>query len=669
MRDGRNKLRREALLDCFAILLAAAILILPLWRIEYLKNWGSIDSTFIADARFLKDHWPHPLWMPLWYCGTRWDYIYPPALRYGTAILSMLAGVSTARAYHLYTAIFYAVGIMGVYALVRAGGAARPWGWMGAAAAATLSPSFLFMRSFREDSFLHMPQRLNVLVKWGEGPHMTALALLPPALAFTWWGIRTGSRGWMALAAVSSALVVANNFYGALALAMLFPLLLWSLWITHLDGRMPWRAAAIVALAFGLSAFWLTPSYLRITTENLRLVAQPGNPWSRWVALGLAILFAWASARLARGRKERAWRVFVAGAALFFGLQVIGSYYFDFRLTGEPHRLVPELDLILILLAIEGLRPLAGASARWKQALAAILVLAAFGAGWRYLARPWSVFAADPDYTARVEYRLAEWIARNLPGARTFASGSLRLWYNAWQDEEQVGGGSEQGLLNGEMFLAQWQVTRDTEPGRDIAWLQAVGADAIVLHQTGSEDLLQDFTAPRKFIGRLDVLYDDGRGDVVYRVPRRFPAHARVVEKRRMEAARPIPVSNDDGRELAAYVEAVEHGSDRAVEMRWEGSDAIRLHASLGEGDALLVQQSYDPAWRAYCGGRRVEIHKDAAGFMRVDAPPGEQEVLMVFELPWENVVGRGVSALSALLVLGLAVSKSALGPVLPRTV
>jgi hypothetical protein len=375
--------------------------------------------------------------------------------------------------------------------------------------------------------------------------------------------------------------------------------------------------------------------------------------------VALAILFAWTSARLARGRKDRAWRVFVAGAALFFGLQVIGKYYFDFRITGEPHRLVPELDLILILLAIEGLRMLAGASARWKQALAAILVLAAFGAGWRYLARPWSVFAADPNYTARREYRLSEWIARNLPGARTFASGSLRLWYNAWRSEEQVGGGSEQGLLNGEIFLAQWQVTRDVEPGRDIAWLQAVGADAIVLHQRESEELLQDFTAPRKFVGRLPVLYDDGRGDVVYRVPRRFPTHARVVEKQRLQALRPIPNSNDDGKELAAYVETVEHGPDREVEMRWEGSDAIRLRAGLGEGDALLVQQSYDPAWRAYSGGRRLEIHKDAAGFMWVDAPAGEQEVRMVFELPWENVAGRAVSALSALLVLGLAVFRS----------
>ena len=298
----------------------------------------------------------------------------------------------------------------------------------------------------REDSLLQMPQRLNVLVKWGEGPHMSALALLPLALAFPWMALRSGGRGWMAAAAVFSAWVVANNFYGALALAMLFPLLLWSLWITHLDRRMPVRAAVIAGLAFGLTAFWLTPSYLRITTENLRLVAQPGKPWARWTALALAILFAWVTARLARGRKERAWLVFVSGAALFFGLQVIGSYYFNFRITGEPHRLAPELDLILILLSIEGLRRLA----RWKQTLAVILVVVAFAAGWRYLARPWSVFEADPNPTARMEYRLPEWIASHLPGARTFASGSLRLWYNAWRD----GGTGGRRLRTG---AAQWR--------------------------------------------------------------------------------------------------------------------------------------------------------------------------------------------------------------------
>lgn len=39
---------------------------------------GSIESSFIAEARFLVEQWPHPQWQPLWYAGTRFDYLYPP---------------------------------------------------------------------------------------------------------------------------------------------------------------------------------------------------------------------------------------------------------------------------------------------------------------------------------------------------------------------------------------------------------------------------------------------------------------------------------------------------------------------------------------------------------------------------------------------------------------
>jgi hypothetical protein len=647
MRDERNKLPQWEWLDYPAIFLAAAVMIFPLFRIEYLNNWGSIDSTFIADARFLKEHWPHPLWLPDWYCGTRWDYIYPPALRYGAALLSMLAGISTARSYHLYTAILYGLGSVGVYALLRATGTSRAWGWIGAAATALVSPAFLFLREVREDALLQMPQRLNVLVKWGEGPHVSALAILPLALACAWMAMRSGSARWIAGAAVCSAAVVSHNFYGAFSLALLFPLAVWSLWITHQDGRMFHRAAAIAVLAYSLTAFWLTPSYLRITSANLRLVSHPANAWSRWIAGILVVVLMWVSAKIARGRKDQAWPLFVTGAAICFGVQVLGVYYFHFRLTGEPHRLVPELDLALILLAIEILR-------RRRRAIAAVCLVIAFAAGWRYLAQPWSIFEADSNPQARIEYQLAAWTARNLPGARVYTDGTTRLWFNAWQSQQQVGGGSEQGLLNNTIFLAQWQVTHDTEPGRDLAWLQAVGADAIIVHEREAPELLQEFAVPRKFSGRLPALYNNGHGDVIYRVPRRFPARARLVDAQRAAAARLIPDSNDDRNELMAYLSLLENGPDREVAMRWDDIGAIRLRASVHQGEALIVQESYDPAWRAFAGGRPLAIRKDPAGFMLIDVPPGEQDVRLVFALPLEILAGRIVSVLGAILAIAM---------------
>ena len=73
----------------------------------------------------LSEHLPHPGWQPLWYCGTRTDYIYPPALRYGTVLISRVGHVIPARAYHLYTAFFYVFGIVAVYWLVRIGSSTR----------------------------------------------------------------------------------------------------------------------------------------------------------------------------------------------------------------------------------------------------------------------------------------------------------------------------------------------------------------------------------------------------------------------------------------------------------------------------------------------------------------------------------------------------------------
>ncbi|HET9318919.1 MAG TPA: hypothetical protein VFO27_04060, partial [Bryobacteraceae bacterium] len=170
------------LLDGLIIFLLAAILIRPLFKLKYTVAWNSIESTFIADGRFLKDHWPHPLWQPLWYCGTRFDYVYPPALRYGVAGLSKLFPILPVRAYHLYIAFFYCLGIAAVYLLVRVAAKSRGAAWLSAIATLLLSPSFLLMTQHRLNSWHLMPQRALVLAQWGEGPHISALALLPLAL-------------------------------------------------------------------------------------------------------------------------------------------------------------------------------------------------------------------------------------------------------------------------------------------------------------------------------------------------------------------------------------------------------------------------------------------------------------------------------------------------------
>jgi hypothetical protein len=638
------------LLDGFLIFALTAALIWPLFKTKYLASWGSIDSTFVADARFLQQEWPHPRWQPLWYCGTRFDYIYPPALRYGSAGLARLFHLIPARGYHLYTAILYCLGVSGVYLLIRTGSGSRGAAWLGAAAMALLSPSYLFIADVRRDARLvqFAPDRLNVLVRYGEGPHMSAVALLPFALAAAWLGLQ---RRWSAALSVSAlfcALVVSNNFYGATALAIFFPPLVWALWLALGGGAVWIRAALLAALAYGLTAFWLVPSYFRITTENLRIVSQEGNRWSIWVALAAVALYGFITWKVARGRPERAYPVFVWGMFAFMTLNVLGNQWWQFRVAGEPSRLIPELDFAMLLLAVEGLRWWWNRARRLRAAIAVAVILC-FVPAAEYLRHAHHVIVRDANYQNRIEYQLTKWISEHLPDARSLATGSVRFWYDGWFNLAQIGGGSEQGMLNYASYEVQWQITGEAGAEASTLWMQALGGDAIIVHFKNSRELYHDYTKPEKFAGKLPVIYDDGAGNVIYRVPRRFPDRARVVESARIRNL-PLLVKNFDA--LRPYVSAIEEGPDRRAYLTREGTDAMRIRAPLQAGDSIVVQESWDPAWRAYAGAQPLPVRKDAAGFMEIMAPPGEQEIRLVFELPLENQIGRALSILSAVILL-----------------
>ena len=643
-------------IELLLIFLFAAALIEPLFFAGYLNLWGSIESTFIADARFLIEHWPHPQWQPLWYAGTRFDYVYPPALRYGTATLAMLFGVEPVRAYHLYTAIFYSIGIAGVYALVWAGTRSRRSAWLVAVSAMLVSPSFLFMRDLRHDSPWHAPQRLHVLVAYGEGPHMTAFALLPIALAFAWLSFERRRGIYVALASILCAAVVSNNFYGATALAMFYALLVFSFVVTRGVRSIAAQAVVIPIATYGLTAFWLVPSYIRLTTENMRYVADPArNSWSLPVAIGVAAGFALASWILARNRPERTWGVFVAGAVTFFTLDVAGNYFFHFVVTGVPLRWVPELDLVLIVGVVVVLRVL------WRRSsvlarvapvlIAAVMLFSAKG----YVRHAWRIFEPFPDPRSRVEYRVSDWLARNLPDARVKASGSVRFWLDAWHDIPQLGGGSDQGLINGVTIRSSYQIDYVPQPEESILWMQCLGVDAVYVAQPQSEEVYKELRHFEKFARVLPVLFDDGQGNVIYKVPRRYAVRARVVESARLDAVDALP--NDvDADHLRAYFDVIERGPDSVVSMTREGLEAIRLRAHLDPGQSIVVQETYDPAWHAWSAGKPLPIHKDMLGFVAIEAPPGDQEIDLRFVRPLGNRVGEIVSLMTLLLLIALAV-------------
>jgi hypothetical protein len=316
---------------------------------------------------------------------------------------------------------------------------------------------------------------------------------------------------------------------------------------------------------------------------------------------------------------------------------------------------LPELDMIYIMAAVLTLQWLWDRPGIALRAVVLVVVAAAFWTTTGYIRHAWHMFPLGPDYQNRVEYRVTDWLWKNMPDARTYASGSVRFWYDAWHDLAQLGGGSDQGLLNGELAPAQWEAALGAKPEPTILWMQCMGVDAIYVSDQRSQEVYKDFEHPQKFAGVLPVLYDDRQGNTLYRVPRRYPARVRVVETGKLNALKP-PRANDDVEYLGAYADVVERGPDSPPTLTRDGTDAMRLRAKVEPGQSIVVQESWDPAWQAWAGGKQLPVRKDVMGFMVVGAPPGDQEIRLAFVTPLENRVGRLVTLATLALLLGLVV-------------
>ena len=662
----RITLRRDWLIDCLAIFFLTSILIAPLFKMVYLDRWASIENTFIADGRMQAENLPHRNWQPLWYCGTRADYVYPPGLRYGTAILSKALHTSPARAYHIYIAFFYALGIVGVYVLARIGSGSRVFSALAAMATALVSPSFLFLSNIRNDSVFGAPQRLHVLIDYGEGPHISALSILAFVFAASLLAARRKNPVWLAAAGLAAAAVVTNNFYGLTALVIVFPILAWACFVMQPSRRMLLRFGSIAVLAYGLCAWWLVPSYLRVTSRNLRLVAEVGNLWS------VGVLFVAVAAFLAvtwkmPARSKSSYGIFVWGGFGFLTLYILGHVFFHFQVAGDSNRLVPELDLFIILAAVEALRWLWNRQATrvpvlLPRAFVVLVIGMAFWSSKHYLSDAYRVLAEDHNWRDRIEYRTAKWMNDNHPSERAFVPGSIRLWYDVWNNLPQMDGGSQQGMLNPNIVTAQYRIlSPDVELAR--LWMKALAVDIAIVPESNSKEIYHDFpkTVTPLWRTSFPILRNDGEGNLYYRIDRRTPGTVRLVETARVKGVPSIPADYEHAA-LEAYVNAIEAmppaaNANGRVRATRPNTDAIHVDASLAQGESLLVQENYDPAWRAYDGGKPVHIEKDPIGFMLVQLPAGEHSVDLSFEPTPEIYAGRFLSCLSLLVGIVLFVN------------
>ncbi len=626
-----------------------------LFHVEYLRHMGSIEGAYIGISRYAMAHWRDLTWFPLWYEGIPYQNTYPPLLHLGVALIACVRGISAAHAYHWTIALAYCLGPVTLFALVRRLSGSRWAGFTAGLLYTALSPSaFLISNVVRDMGSPFRPRRLHALLYWGEGPHVSAMTLLPLAILLVDLAVSKKRGHYFSGAAVLVAAVALTNYLGAFALGLGI--------VAYLVARFGgWRdllwVAAIGGAAYGLAMPWLPPSTIAVTQFNARMVAGDFRTVYQtlplWVAvmaggLGVAKL---AARRLAMGLQFAIFFTFLTG------LITLADAWFHIAIVPQPDRYHLEMEMGLAMLAgmaaYEVFRRVPQRMAIGAVVAMMILLVPPLRISRRY-ARTFLITTIDITKTS--EWKTADWLNRNWSGERVMVAGSTAFWLTAFSDTPEMGGGFDQGRTDRELAGASYGLTAGVGAEESVLWLKALGVQAVGVSGPGSTEVYKDFVDPAKFEGVLEPLWRDG-GDVLYRVGKTHASLARVVP--RIDLVSRTPVNAADVDPLRGYVEALEDPTMPEARVTWTDAHTGRIDADLREGQAVSLQMAWHPGWHARVGGKDITIARDALGLMTIYPEPGPVRIDLVYDGGVEMRVAEWICGITALILLGWAAYKN----------
>jgi len=623
--------RRRATGLCVATILALNIWILArLFKTEYSPQMSSIEGAYVGISRWLLANWQSG-WFPLWYGGIPAENSYPPLLHVIVAAVAKIAAMPVAQAHHAVGAAFYCLGPVAMFWLVLRLSGSRWKAFISALIFSLLSPSAFLIPSISADTgSVWAGRRLQTLVIYGDGPHVSSITLLLVALAAMHAALQSNA-GWRTVAAVfACAAVAVTNWLGALALicgALAFL-------ITRREPRIG-RVALIGVLAYAIAMRWIPPTDIATVHRNSQMVGDYPMGVFQYVylAVWLAAAFAIGTAlkrktQISEGMRFALVFLFLMavpplGAQWFHvyplpqpdryhlemeaGFAMVGGMVFGSRkfMTGSPRAVVVTLLMILTLVQVPRLR------AQLRGYLPKF------------------------DIAKTVEREQALWLGGHYPGQRVFATGSTQFWLNAFADNPQLGGGFDQGRSNPTIAAVTFAIPYVKGNGADtVALLEAYGVRAIAVGGEGSRDAYRNYTDPYKLAGVAPEKWRDG-GDAIYEIPGTGRL-AHVVAKEDLDTTAPL-----DWPAVRRYAAAViDDGGKANIEWRWPGEATIQ--AELQKPEVVSVQVSWDPGWRASVNGADFKIGKDALGFMVLEPPcQGQCTIKLKFDGGLQGTISR----------------------------
>ena len=634
--DGVHRiLRAPSIADCAiaaALFGLNALIVLPFLRLDFSNQPWNNDYLYIGITRMFRDHnWS---WSPVDYGGAPFRYIYPPLFH----LLSLaIPGVSLGRAFHVVSGLSYALAPAVLFAVARTMLGSRIVATLVAAAYSVMpSPAYYLLPGWRgfAQPFHDAPWGFVALMGYSEAPHALSLVLMLASTAAAF-------RNRWAWAAIFCAGAMLANWAGALALLMMLA----ALWIGR-SRDLGWRDATLRvgsmgAAAYGLSALWITPAFVKATLPVHSVLLQYDYvSGSRvWVTVA-AVLAALAWIALAA---SRAWSPAFAFSLTFASLT--GAVVFNFSLHGlylvpVPHRSMLELSVAACLLVGCGLM----AMPRWRGPMAVgLMVLCAF-VSRSFVAGAWEGQPRGADPATFPVAQVAGWLRDNAGSSRVLVSGELGHALKLWSDTPQASGPG-QGIWNFTFPAAHRQVALGCEEGSRLAalWLKALNIAYLVVHEGPSREYYHAFAAPSRF-RQFPMAWTNGMGDTVYRTLPADVSEAVVVDLNRLKGLGSLRFTGD--REfLERYVAWAE--GKRPARIRWSGPAAAEVDADTKEGEGVLVKINHHPGWTA--SGTAVE--SDPLGFLLLRPLTGGGGVSIRFR-PVTEMLASAVLTLCAIFIL-----------------
>jgi hypothetical protein len=514
----------------------------------------------------------------------------------------------------------YVFGPVTLYWLALRLGAHRGAAFAAALFYSLVSPSTLLMPQMARDmGGWWFAQRFHVLTGYGEGPHVSAMTLIPIVVLALQNALERRSRRAFALAALPIALVFLMNVPGTMALGLsVFA------WICSQPkdrlARAWMLAGGAAAFAYALACYGIPPMSLRTVFGNTGGM-HPGfanslkhGPWALFATLLACAALGYVLSRTPLPLLPRF-------ALLHFGLiatLVLTSDFHNWEMLPQVGRLHLEMEMGICLLAGLLLWMLYAALPPWVRPVLLVICLAPALVQWRHYRQ--FAHGATPrvELEKHSEYTSARWLDEHMRDRRVYTMGSTGFWLNAFTDTPQMKGCCDQGQSMQVLTAASYLINSSISPLHTrmaIAYLHALGVEAIVVNGPSSTDEYKDIKDPERFRGLLPVLHEEN-GDTIYAVGPHgdTPALAKILRPDEPLPQRPEVIHE----EVLQFVDKILAPGRPQATFEWIRNGHARIRANLRGDDLLLVQVAYLPGWKATVNGQSRPVTKEGLGLTLV---------------------------------------------------